>query len=237
MDDILYLVHSTYTYNEKWTELKTSTFDIYQYPGVYLSLITKDNVKTELMYNNTYLIFSKRLLEQKNYHINYSDNNGQINEKNTYYPWNIDKLVKKIATNSNSSSKRRNMNEVVFHDNIPMKYLCAVIHNVEISHNALPVNKPFFKYSGLLLPTYPIFNDELPDLSKIPFYCYPYEENYTGIYPFPSSSKKFYKKMALMCNINIDKNKTVKKIKEEIRNKIPELINNRELLRIEEFKK
>lgn len=238
MDDILYLVHSSYGYNNTWTELKISAFDIYQYPGVYFSLITKDNINSEIMYSKPYLIFSKRLLEQKNYHINYFDNNGHINEKNTYYPWNIDKVVKKIANNSDPSTKnRRHMNEVVFHDNIPMKYLCAVIYNVNISYYAIPTNKDLFLGSGLLLPIYPIFNDEPPDMSKIPFYCYPYEENYTGPYPYPASSKKFYKKMALMCNIDVDKNKTVKKIKEEIRAKIPELINNRQLLRIEKFKK
>ena len=42
MDDILYLVHCTPNYKyESWDVLKPSAMDIYQYPGVYFSLIKK----------------------------------------------------------------------------------------------------------------------------------------------------------------------------------------------------
>jgi len=88
MNDILYLVHTSSLYNDKWTELKTSSLHAieHQFPGVYFSLITKDNINSEKLFeNDTILIFSKKLLEQENYHINITDYNGFINEKNTYF--------------------------------------------------------------------------------------------------------------------------------------------------------
>ena len=59
--------------------------------------------------------------------------------------------------------------------------------------------------------------------------------NYNGINPLKLSSKKFYNKMAKMCNVNIHQSKI--KIIEEIRTKIPFLIDNRHLLKIDEFKR
>ena len=227
MDDILYLVHSTNNNNyEQWDELKTSEMNIYQFPGVYFSLITTNNLHKEELYPSKYiLIFSKKLLEQRNYHINIYDYNGHINEENTFYPWNLDKAVEKIKLNQKSF-----MNEVVFHDPIPMKYLCASLISYKIS--SYPKN---FKRLTFLLPPYEIFNDEKPDMSKISFYCYPYEMNYNGIDPLKISSIDFYIKMAKMSNINIDNENDKMKIIEKIREKIPELYNNRHLIKLDEF--
>jgi hypothetical protein len=232
MDDILYLVHCTPKKDyETWDALKPSEMDIYQYPGVYFSLITKYNYDKEQLYSSKYiLIFSKKLLEQQNYHINIYDYNGHINENNTYYPWNLDKLIEKIK-----SFKSNFMNEVVFHDPIPMKYLCLALINYNISWYAIP-KIPFFKSSGIILPQYPLFNDEEPDMTKIPFYCYPYEMNYSGeVNQYPISSKKFYVKMGKMCGVNT--NQTKEKIIEAIRKNIPKLYKNRQLLKLNEFKK
>ena len=233
MDDILYLVHCTpYDKYESWDVLKPSAMDIYQYPGVYFSLITKYNIHNEMLYSSKYrLIFSKKLLEQQNYHINLQDYNGHINEENTYYPWTLDKLIEKLK-----DKKSNFMNEVVFHDPVPMKYLCMAIIHYNISWKVKPDadNDKYTFTSTISLPTYPIFNEEEPDMTKIPFLCYPYEMNYTGIDPFKLSSKKFYNKMAKMCNVNANQSKI--KIIEEIRKKIPLLIDNRHLLKIEEFK-
>ena len=130
------------------------------------------------------------------------------------------------------------MNEVIFHDPIPMKYLCTAVITYEISSlvSNNDENSPhkYFKENDLL-PKFPIYNEEEPDMTKIPFLCYPYEMNYTGIDPFKLSSKKFYNKMAKMCNVNANQSKI--KIIEEIRKKIPLLIDNRHLLKIDEFKK
>jgi len=244
MDDILYLVHCTNNNNyEKWNELKTSEMDVHQYPGVYFSLITKFNLNKEELYPSKYtLIFSKKLLEQRNYHINIYDYNGHINEENTYYPWNLDKAVEKIKLNQKTF-----MNEVIFHDPIPMKYLCAsvIIYNISSEPNIKS-----FKHLTFLLPPYEIFNDEKPDMTKLPFYCYPYEMNYTGYCnQYPLSSIQFYIKMAKMCNININDNDNGNdndndngndneykiNIIEKIREKMPELYKNRHLMNIDEF--
>jgi hypothetical protein len=134
------------------------------------------------------LIFSKKLLKQQNYHINIQDYNGHINEENTYYPWNLDKAIDAIK-----SDKYKRINEVVFHDSIPMKYLCAAIISYKNSYTILSNNETLT--SNYLLPNFPIFNDEDPDMTKMPFYCYPYEMNYSGTDPFKISSDKFYIKM------------------------------------------
>ena len=99
MDKVLYLLHTTSHFDNKLTELKPSSVDDIndQFPGVYFSIITKNNLEDQvLLSNKNLLIFSKRLLEQENYHINIRDYNGWINEKNTYFSWELDKAVNKI---------------------------------------------------------------------------------------------------------------------------------------------
>jgi len=230
MDRVLYLVHAMdRDFDNSWTELKTSgiTDTNYQFPGVYFSLITKDNINRETLYAyKTILIFSKKLLEQQNYHININDYNGFINEKNTYFPWDLDKAIRKIKT------KKRNIgNEVVFHDPIPMKYLCAVIIKKSIDPNIKDKYK--CKLSSLLLPPYELYNNEPPDMSKLPFYCYPFEDNYTAK-KFKLSSKKFYQKMATLCNV--DNKQSREKIIRDITANLDDLYNHREKQKLEKFK-
>jgi hypothetical protein len=74
MEDIYYLVHATNKPDcVNWKELQTGEFNTNdQFPGVYFSIITKDNIDTEKIFSQKYaMIFSKKLLQQKNYHINY----------------------------------------------------------------------------------------------------------------------------------------------------------------------
>ncbi len=224
MDDIYYLVHITKNDNDTkdWTELRTSKVEDYedQFPGVYLTLITKKNIHNVNLYpGKQILIFSKKLLEQLNWHINLRDYNGYISEHNTYFPWNLTYAISKI----NKTENKDNIgHEVVFHDPIPMKYLCLVINNLsKISNN-------------MILPNIPIENKVEPDMTKKPFYCYPLEKNYTGIDPFPESSRDFFVKMAKVGNININlpNNDIIKQIKE----KIPYLYANREEQQIEILK-
>jgi len=233
MDDILYLVHSTYM-SENWTELKPMSIDIieHQYPGVYFTLITKDNIKTEDLYYYTddILIFSKKLLEQENYHINIRDYNGFINEKNTYFPWNLDKAVKKIKQVSKKGYEIGN--EVVFHDAVPMKYLCMKINIKSIDNNIAIKNKT--KLSNIILPHFEIYNQEEPDKTLIPFYCVPLEDNYTGIGKFKLSSNNFYEKMAILCNVNQEQPR--KKIIEDIKKKMKELYEDRKKQKVDKFK-
>jgi hypothetical protein len=237
MDKILYLVHTTpFDYNNSWKELKPSSVDDinHQFPGVYLSFITKETLqKEELYYNDTIMIFSKKLLEQENYHINISDYNGFINEKNTFFPWELDKAVKKYKSIF-KKNKNHVGNEVIFHDSIPMKYLCGVIMNKSIS-DEIKNKYEMAMTANLLLPKYEMYNNEPPDMTKLPFYCIPLEDNYTGSNKYKLSSKKFYQKMAILCNVNINQNR--KKIIDEIKLKMKDLYYNRDKQNLKEFKK
>jgi len=239
MNDILYLVHavSEYDNSKPYVNLRPSrlTASDEQFPGVFFTLITKQNRHREPLYeDDNVLIFSKKLLLQHNFHININDYNGFINEKNTYFSWQLDDAVKKIAEMP-VNEKLYVGNEVVFHDPIPIKYLCLYIQKYNISKELTPKTL-FTKETSLFLPNNEIYNDEEPDMTKIPFYCIPNENNYTGIGKFSISSRTFYKKMAEMCNIKVSKtdsrNDIIKKIKENIES----LYNNRETLKIDKFK-
>lgn len=124
-----------------WKYLKPSVLDYGtgQFPGVYFTLITKDNLLTEELLTKSYcLIFSKNLLKQRNYHVNETDNNGFITENNTYFPWNLKEAVEEIKKNSLISSSEtginyRLMNEVIFHNPVPMEYCCMEIDRSSIS--------------------------------------------------------------------------------------------------------
>jgi hypothetical protein len=208
MDDIYYLVHTTNKYKNDWTEMRPSKLEEDQYPGVYLTLITKHNIRDEMLYGGKQiLIFSKRLLEQRNYHINVKDDNGRISEHNTYFPWNLDEAVRKIKDNA-AAAKETNfskdlMNEVVFHDPIPMDYLCLVMHKLS----------PYV-LSNDILPPVVVENDIEPDMTKLPFYCYAL--GHEG----EESSREFYVKIANMCNIDnrLSTDEIILKIKEQMPN-------------------
>lgn len=194
-----------------------------QFPGVYFSLITKYNLKYERLFPaKNCLIFSKKLLEQQNYHINFVDYNGFINESNTYFPWELDKVVKKLKSHKGDFA-----NEVIFHDNISLDYLCLKITLNDISSNIANINE-------LILPKYEMYNDTKSNKDILPFYCYAKENEYTGINPKKLSSNSFYKKMAIMCNI--DTKLTRDEIIQKINEKIDELNNNREKQKIKAFK-
>jgi len=78
--------------------------------------ITKDNINIEPVnhFGKYKLIFSKKLLLQKNFHINLTDHNGFISESNTYFNWELDKVVKKIKHYSSRKNINLIGNEAVF---------------------------------------------------------------------------------------------------------------------------
>jgi len=221
MNEILYLIHSTdnpFNINDI-NELIPSKLENaeHQFPGVFFSLITKNNIHTEPLYSNdNILIFSKKLLEQKNYHINIRDYNGWINETNTFFSWELDKAVNIINNIDNEIG-----NEVVFHDTISMKYLISYIKSG--SNKDLPN-----EINSINIPE--------ADMTKIPFYCIPYENNYTGIEKLKISSKEFYIKMAKMCLIENIEEKTIKEIIELIKINMNKFYKNREFLDINQMK-
>ena len=226
-DDILYLVHVTSTKykdasgNLIWTEIKATCTDGDQHPGSYFTLITKDNRLTEECFPSTEcLIFSRNLLKQANYHINMCDNNGFISEGNTFFAWNLEGAVEKIRQNAArpAQSDRINyhrMNEVVFHDAVPMEYFC--------------LDMPRKFYSNDYLPDYPIQNDAEPNMSLLPFFCFCKKEESNRY----KSSISFFRKMAQVCGVDdtLSKNKIIDKIIE----KAPLMHKNRHLQNIDVF--
>ena len=137
-EDVYYLVHMTnheYKHADgtvRWRELHTSSVDTksgsQQFPGVYFSAITQQNLLTEPVYPYTsFLLFSRDLLAQGNYHVNITDNNGFISEGNTYFPANLRDAVDKINANARvlPDTDRRRMNEVVFYHPISMDFCCG----------------------------------------------------------------------------------------------------------------
>lgn len=181
----------------KWKEIRTSpwTDGFYEFPGAYFSLVTEDNLKKLNIYFGKFaLFFSVRLLEQTNWHLNLGDQNGMISEFNTYYPWNLDEALEKIKQLNKTGI---DLNEVVFHDPVPMKYLVQII---EKPANFEPGNKDKF------LPQHRLVNDEPPDMSKKPFYVYPFEDSWTGVSskPIPKSSSAFFHMMARVAGVNLD---------------------------------
>ena len=94
-DEVLYLVHTTSIDPKTVEELRPSEMSTYQYPGVFFSLITKDNKNAEFIYpdGDKILIFSPKLLLQSNWHANLTDHQGFISENNTFYPWNTEDIL------------------------------------------------------------------------------------------------------------------------------------------------
>ena len=221
MDKIYYLIHTTNNPDcINWTELRSAEFNTDdQFPGVYLTIITKDNINKEWIFSDKYIIIiSKKILLQKNYHMNLRDYNGIITEKNTYFPWNLDIFISKSTILL--PGETRLYNEVIFHDNIDMKYCCGIISILKKDRN-IQIND--------FLPKISIENEESPDMTKQPFFCYPFEDIYTGSNPLPRSSNKWYEMMSKVCKINIDEaNNTPEDINKKIKDKSNELYNNRE---------
>jgi hypothetical protein len=213
-DEIYYLVHTTDNPNcRTWKELFVAPFNVDdQFPGVFLSIITKSNINSERLFPGKYImIFSKKLLQQKNYHINFRDYNGILTETNTYYPWDLDKFLEEVKKHSNE----RTDNEIVFHDNISTKYLNRIIE------------KQPGKKINEILPREEIVTDEEPNMELKPFYCYPFEDIYTGTDPFTRSSTEWYKTMLKLCNVEFDENDTIEHMVEKAKVNAKELYYDR----------
>ena len=227
-DEIFYLVHMTKPTCKNvdgtfaWDFLKPSPLDYGtdQFPGVYFTLITKDNLLTEeLLFKRYCLIFSKNLLKQHNYHINITDNNGFITENNTYFPYNLKEAVEEIKKNSliNPSETDFNyhlMNEVIFHDPVPFEYCCMDIDRSSISC--------LLEFDNDFLPDYPIHNNIAPNKDLLPFYCYAPSEELNRL----TSSYTFFQKMARICDI--EPSLTTEEIIQKIQEKMDFLYEHRD---------
>jgi hypothetical protein len=105
------------------------------------------------------------------------------------------------------------MNEVVFHDPIPMVYFCLDIPNKFFSND--------------FLPEYSIENEVKPNMSLLPFYCFAEIEEKNRY----KSSSEFFKKIAEFCDI--DKSLSKDEIIERIIEKEAFLQKNRHLQKID----
>jgi hypothetical protein len=226
-DDVLYLVHITskkykdVNGNLIWTEIKASGIDIDQHPGSYFSLITKENRLTEKLFPGTdCLIFSRNLLKQMNYHINMCDNDGLITEGNTFFPWNLQGAVEQIRANSvlpldEEKVNYHRMNEVVFHDAVPMDYLC--------------LDMPSHFFSNDFLPECFVENEVQPNMALLPFYCFAKTEENSRY----KSSVCFLQKMGEVCNIDQTQTLSKDEIIDRIIETSPFLQKNRHLQNID----
>jgi hypothetical protein len=199
MSEILYLVHATSNRSLVGNSLKVSK-EPDTFPGVYFSLITDENILREQLFpgKQKLLIFSKTLLKQYNWHLNIQDVNGIISEHNTLFPWNTEKEIV-------NALKQNNMNELVFHDDVPLKYLCKTIVFPEYILGG-EKNKR--------LPRKVITNNALPDFSLRPFYIFCDITSYTGIQSnfTKNSSLNWYRMMAHVARINLKKTDNIQTI-------------------------
>lgn len=214
-ENLLYLVHTSTNRPEEIIDgyLKVSKLNKYDFPGVYFSLITKHNYNKELLYPSKYCyLFPIDLLKFNNYHLNIRDFNGGLTEFNTYYPFNLNKGLEVLYNNKDY------MNEIVFHNNIPMKYC-----------------NDFYLYSDILPKKQIRYNNIDPIyFNYLPFYSFSNEDIYTGIPLEKKSSKKWFRKLAQLANI--DTNLPIEEIIIELRMNMDLLYNNRHLQQLELFK-
>lgn len=117
-----------------------------EFPGIFTALLLRQNIGYEWDKepNQVYLIFSKVLLKQKNYHIRPSDNMGLLDE-DAYSREYIDKAIKAMIKNMKEGQfYEHNMsdNELVFHNPISMKALESIVATTRSLYNKLKEHLP-----------------------------------------------------------------------------------------------
>lgn len=195
----------------KWSDDKYK----YEFPGIFMTYITKNDVHNFVRYwGEITLVFSKKLLNQKNYHINIIDNNGYISENLTYFNFNIDKMPnqKDVIDFYKKIYKDYPGNEIVFHDKIHINSLCEIWVRNKENYNNLIKQIPK-KYIDLvkIRRKYPL-SIKCPTKIKIDTKSLPFlltldfnkSGKFKAYYPYENktkSSKSFYKKMCYLANL------------------------------------
>jgi len=134
-----------------------------EFPGVCTTLITKNTLDCayqQLYPGDVVLFLSRRLLEQRNYHLNIDDNWGCISEWNTVYPWQLTRFLKRNGLAKAMREFEDHMgNEVVFHDLIPWSMVCYSRPRIVLANPDT-------------WPSWPLFTAAQPDMCKQPFFLH-----------------------------------------------------------------
>lgn len=147
----------------------TRTSGLEEFPGAYFTLVTEHNIRQIVPFSCTSRcslgVFALDLLKQRNWHFNITDKFGQISSAETLFPWQMDEIER-------VTSRTYRMNEVVFHDPVPLDpFLVRVIHVTPPADKSTTAFYPFVKNLGRqeLDP-----DGVLPALNPaLPLYCWP----------------------------------------------------------------
>jgi len=209
---------------------ESSNILTYEYPGVFFSLIMRNDIGKSYgiygMNETIYLIFSKVLLKQNNYHLRTDDENGIIDEL-AYSKQAINKFLQNVTYNEDYLS----LNEVIFHDPITLNTLQQIIVPYKPTYDKImeELNKPIeninpkykdlVKYKDII-----ILEDEIQDkyyseycdltlkeLNKQKIINSKLKPNYCFYIP-QKSSKETIQKFADNCGVDIS-NMTFKTVR------------------------
>jgi hypothetical protein len=255
LDDVLYLVHVTGTNPMEWSDKKLKAAEflmspdypyVDQFPGVFLSIVTKQNeLNTSSFPGGNYkLYFSKNLLKQNNFHINLGDFQGFIGQNMTYYPWQLSTALESIKrfaeekTDEDREFKERykilgeTSVELVFHDDILFDSLFKIENIDKNGDQTFEVETIYSNPSAL--------SDFKPDLTKIPFFVFPFEKYYGSAELYegkiPASDLSFFRAMGRLANLVINDTDTIDSIVDQLINGGSEtMYNNRSLQNLDTF--
>jgi len=225
---------------------ESSNILTYEYPGVFFSLIMRNDIGKSYgiygMNETIYLIFSKVLLKQNNYHLRTDDENGIIDEL-AYSKQAIDTFLENLTYNEDYPS----LNELVFHDPISLNALQQIIVPYKPTYDMImeELNKPIEninpKYKDLVKykdKNMIILEDEIQDkyydeycnekpnltlkeLNKRKIINSKLKPNYCFYIP-PGSSKETIQRFADNCGVDISDMtfKTVRTVNNRLKNAI-----------------
>lgn len=189
-----------------------------EFPGIYMSPITEREIEKKPSYFGPIIFcFSNKILQQKNYHINITDNNGFITESITYFPHNIDTLpnITDVEKYYKQHYDSYVSGEIVFHDKININLICEIwCLNLETFNNIINnipkklKNAIKIKISKKNTNIKCNIDEKYLDLKSLPFFInidYNRSGYYMLLYPYKSkkhSSMSHYKKILRIANID-----------------------------------